>query len=164
MEWMHGSRLAAGTTTVGTATGMFALLACGLNLAAASFALPAAAAEGLALDPPRITELFLPKELDKRMEAMSAPEPAPAGERAVEQVQVEGARLAGPPPGAPRPWPGIAAPIWAVLNPADAWRIFLPWLPEQAAALFGAPDATDTGLTPAALTGDVWPYDPPPEP
>ena len=27
-------------------------------------------------------------------------------------------------------WGGIAAPVWAVLNPTQAWRIFLPIPPE----------------------------------
>lgn len=26
----------------------------------------------------------------------------------------------------PEPWAGIAAPVWALLNPTQAWRIFLP--------------------------------------
>ena len=27
-------------------------------------------------------------------------------------------------------WTGLAAPVWALLHPADAWRIFLPIPPE----------------------------------
>jgi hypothetical protein len=27
-------------------------------------------------------------------------------------------------------WPGLAAPVWALLHPAQAWRIFLPIPPE----------------------------------
>jgi len=27
-------------------------------------------------------------------------------------------------------WTGLAAPVWALLHPAEAWRIFLPIPPE----------------------------------
>ncbi len=35
------------------------------------------------------------------------------------------------PTNTPKVWPGIAAPFWALLNPAQSWRIFAPLPPDQ---------------------------------
>ena len=40
------------------------------------------------------------------------------------------------------PWGGLAAPIWALLHPDQAWRILTPVSPKQAEALNSTPDVT----------------------
>jgi hypothetical protein len=53
----------------------------------------------------------------------------------------------------PEVWPGIAAPVWALMNPTQAWRIFAPLPPDQTRVLASLkPDATSTFNEPAAKT------------
>lgn len=55
-------------------------------------------------------------------------------------------------PAAPLVWNGIAAPVWAMLHPMQAWRILAPLPQEQTASqAYQAPDATAGYLVPAAL-------------
>jgi hypothetical protein len=43
----------------------------------------------------------------------------------------------------PNVWGGIAAPLWAVLHPTQAWRIFAPLPPDQARRAYNSKaDAT----------------------
>lgn len=56
-------------------------------------------------------------------------------------------------PATPVVWSGIAAPVWAMLHPLQAWRILAPLPPEQTAdQAYQAPDATAGYLVPAALS------------
>ena len=56
-------------------------------------------------------------------------------------------------PATPVVWNGIAAPVWAMLHPLQAWRILAPLPQEQTAGqAYQAPDATAGYLVPAALS------------
>ncbi len=62
----------------------------------------------------------------------------------IEEVEVEGERDI---PSTPRVWPGIFAPIWAIANPTQAWRIIAPLPPDQTRGMqYARVDATDTYL------------------
>jgi len=68
---------------------------------------------------------------------------------AMEEVQVQRVYQR---PTAPQVWNGIAAPVWALLHPLQAWRILTPVPPEQTVGLaYQKPDATAGFLVPAAL-------------
>jgi hypothetical protein len=84
---------------------------------------PAARAEPLDLRPPDLTKVYTTRQLDRLIANMEA--------RALEEVEVEGARIA-PPTFTPEVWPGIFAPFWALMNPTQAWRILAPLPPDQA--------------------------------
>lgn len=77
----------------------------------------------LDLRAPRITELYTSEELNRILATTFIRED-------IEEVQVEGARDRRP-TDTPEVWPGIAAPIWALLNPTQSWRIFAPLPPDQ---------------------------------
>lgn len=63
----------------------------------------------------------------------------------LEEVEVEGSRLRRIIPTTPDIWPGLAAPVWAVLHPLQSWRIFAPIPPDRAQYIGNAvPDATDS--------------------
>nr|WP_298716885.1 hypothetical protein [uncultured Steroidobacter sp.] len=81
-----------------------------------------AARKPLDLRAPSITQLYTREELDRIVAASYIRED-------IEEVQVESGRVR--PPNTPNVWPGIAAPFWAVLNPAQSWRIFAPLPPDQ---------------------------------
>jgi hypothetical protein len=73
---------------------------------------------------PDVTRLFTQKEIAAIL--------ARAVDPNLEDVEVEGARVRGRSnSNAPRAWGGIAAPVWAMLNPTQAWRIIAP-LPDAA--------------------------------
>jgi hypothetical protein len=75
----------------------------------------------------------------------------------LEEVQVEGSRLRHTVPDTPDIWPGIAAPVWAVLHPLQSWRIFGPIPPDRAQYIGSAvPDATDS-FRPASLPDGIGP-------
>jgi hypothetical protein len=75
----------------------------------------------LDLRPPNVTHLFTSEQLNKIL-AVSFRED-------IEEVEVEGERDRMP--NTPTPWPGIAAPFWALFNPSQSWRIFAPLPPDQ---------------------------------
>ncbi len=75
----------------------------------------------LDLRAPNITHLFTSEQLNKIL-AVSFRED-------IEEVEVEGERERMP--NTPTPWPGIAAPFWALFNPSQSWRIFAPLPPDQ---------------------------------
>ena len=77
----------------------------------------------LDLRAPDITKLYTHRQLDRLIAKMEAD--------FIERIEVEGARIP-PPEFTPRVWPGIAAPLWALFNPTQAWRIFAPIPPDQA--------------------------------
>jgi len=76
----------------------------------------------LDLRAPSITELYSREELNRIVANSYIRED-------IEEVQVESGRVRQP--NTPNVWPGIAAPFWAVLNPAQSWRIFAPLPPDQ---------------------------------
>lgn len=60
----------------------------------------------------------------------------------IEEVEVESERDRMP--NTPTPWPGIASPFWALLNPGQSWRIFAPLPPDQTRGLrYVRANATD---------------------
>ncbi len=48
----------------------------------------------------------------------------------IEEVR-SGRRASARPANTPNVWPGIASPVWALLNPSQSWRIFAPLPPDQ---------------------------------
>ncbi|HEX7117106.1 MAG TPA: hypothetical protein VF193_18405 [Steroidobacter sp.] len=97
--------------------------------------------KSLDLRAPDITKLFTPEQIERAL--------AKSRSENIEEVEVEGARV--PPPAfTPPVWPGIAAPVWAILHPTEAWRIIAPLPPDQARQLEGPRDMTEGYLEPAA--------------
>lgn len=110
---------------------------------------------------PHITQLFTSEELNKILAATFVRED-------IEEVEVEGERDRTP-TNTPNVWPGIAAPFWAVLNPAQSWRIFAPLPPDQTRGLgYVRANATDAYLLepaggpppPAGMSHVGMPYSP----
>jgi hypothetical protein len=134
---------------VSSQIGLASLLAASLLATSIAYAdeKPAAAFVGKSVAPasmdfraPEITKLYSAAELERLMSLLP--------EEDIENVDVEGTR----PEDAviirsPIAWGGLAAPVWAFLNPTEAWRILAPLPPDQARYV-GAekPDATATFL------------------
>ena len=76
----------------------------------------------LDLRAPDITQIYSREQINRVL--------APTYADNIEEIEVEGAR-APPPPNTPNVWPAIAAPIWALLHPLQAWRIFVPMPPDR---------------------------------
>ena len=89
---------------------------------AAAIAPKPAPARQLDLRPPNITHLFTSEQLNRILTATLRED--------LEEVEVEGARERLP-TSTPEVWSGIASLGWAVVNPTQAWRIFLPLPPDQ---------------------------------
>lgn len=89
----------------------------------------------LDLRAPDISKLYTHRQLERLIAKMEA--------EYIEKIEVEGARIP-PPEFTPRIWPGIAAPFWALFNPTQAWRIFVPIPPDQARHI-GNQDFTTEG-------------------
>lgn len=130
--------------------------------AATTAAKPAPPRKPLDLRPPQITHLFTSEELNRILAATFVRED-------IEEVEVEGARDRRP-TNTPDVWPGIASPFWALLNPAQSWRIFAPLPPDQTRGLeYVRANATDTyllepagGPSPASgMSPSGTPYSPP---
>jgi hypothetical protein len=99
----------------------------------------------LDLRAPKITELYTSEELNKILATTFIRED-------IEEVQVEGERDHQP-TNTPSVWPGIAAPVWALLNPTQSWRIFAPLPPDQTRGLtYVRANATDAYLLEPAGT------------
>ncbi|WP_129641789.1 hypothetical protein [Peristeroidobacter agariperforans] len=99
----------------------------------------------LDLRAPLITQLYTAEELNRILATTFIRED-------IEEVQVEGERERRP-TDTPDVWPGIAAPVWALLNPAQSWRIFAPLPPDQTRdQSFVRANATDTYLLEPAGT------------
>jgi hypothetical protein len=94
----------------------------------------------LDLRAPDITELYTHEQIQAFL--------APTFQEDTEEVQVRGRREAV----TPKVWPGIAAPIWAIFNPTQAWRIIAPFPPDQARTLAFNADVTTPYQKPAART------------
>ena len=71
---------------------------------------------------PSITSLYTPEQIAAILEKARDPD--------MDEVEVEG-RREPPEPVTPTVWGGIAAPLWALLNPTQSWRIFAPLPPDQ---------------------------------
>lgn len=99
----------------------------------------------LDLRAPLITQLYTSEELNRILATTFIRED-------IEEVQVEGERDRRP-SDTPDVWPGIAAPVWALLNPAQSWRIFAPLPPDQTrGSTYVRANATDTYLLEPAGT------------
>jgi hypothetical protein len=111
----------------------------------AAFAAEPAAAEPvqrLDLRAPDIRKLYTAEQLNRML--------APTLKDNIEEVEVEGQRERTE-PRSPAVWGGIAAPIWAILNPTQAWRILAPLPPDRARDLAEVPAIAPRGyLEPAA--------------
>ena len=137
-----------------TSTFFMAALWCGSVTAAegAASTTPSAAvatkpaapsARSLDLRAPDITRLFTSEQLNRILAA--------SFRRDIEEIEVQGARDRLP-AATPSVWPGLGAPIWAVLNPTQAWRIFAPLPPDQTRGMQQARfDATADYLEPAGV-------------
>jgi hypothetical protein len=100
-------------------------------------------ARSLDLRAPDITRLFTSEQLNRILAATFR--------RDIEEIEVQGARDRLP-SSTPSVWPGLGAPIWAVLNPTQAWRIFAPLPPDQTRGMHQARfDATADYLEPAGV-------------
>lgn len=119
-------------------------LAMAAMLEGAFAAEPAAvpAAKPLDLRAPDITKLYTAEQLNRILARTLKDD--------IEEVEVEGRRVPVE-PRSPTVWGGIAAPIWAILHPTQAWRILAPLPPDQARALADTPAiAPRAYLEPAA--------------
>jgi hypothetical protein len=99
----------------------------------------------LDLRPPDVTKLYTPEQLNVML--------AQGRNNSIEEIEVEAARAKIPPPGSPEVWTALAAPVWALLHPLQAWRILVPVPPDRAPILVagGPPDFTTEYLEPAAV-------------
>lgn len=75
----------------------------------------------LDLRAPQVTHLYTSEQLNKILSTSLRED--------IEEVEVESKREH--PTDSPDVWPGIASPVWAMLNPAQSWRIFAPLPPDQ---------------------------------
>lgn len=105
---------------------------------------PAPPAKPLDLRPPDITRLFTSEELNRILAATFRSDD-------IEEIEVRGERDHQP-TSTPQVWPGLGAPVWALLNPTQAWRIFAPLPPDQTRGMQNARfDATADYLEPAGV-------------
>ena len=111
---------------LGTAAFVASLAFAGMALAADPA--PARAAEEppipqvrkpLDLRKPDVTELYTPEQIQAML--------AHTRDGRLEEVEVQGERV----PVTPNVWGGLAAPVWALFNPTQAWRIFAPVPPDR---------------------------------
>jgi hypothetical protein len=107
--------------------------------AAVIAAKPAPPRKPLDLRAPQITHLFTSDELNRILATTFIRED-------IEEVEVESERDRTP-TNTPNVWPGLAAPFWALVNPAQSWRIFAPLPPDQTRGLeYVRANATDSYL------------------
>jgi hypothetical protein len=96
--------------------------------------LAAATATRLDLRVPKITEVYTPQQIAIFLARTRADD--------LDEVEVEGRREPRQPV-TPNVWGGLATPLWAVLHPTQAWRIFAPLPPDQVLRTYNPkPDAT----------------------
>ena len=88
----------------------------------------------LDLRPPKITDVLSPQAIERALRATRDP-------NTLEEVEVEGGRIKGEPRSPVVPG-GILAPFWALLNPAQSWRILAP-VPSDQTSDEPPPAATD---------------------
>lgn len=112
-----------------------------IAVASVAFSHAGAAADAPAAEPrksldlsaPDVTKLLSAEQLKQLLAEMET--------KIIEDVEVERKKDSYD-DGANVPWSGIAAPVWALLNPLQSWRIFAPIPPKQAEAMTSTPDAT----------------------
>jgi hypothetical protein len=98
----------------------------------------------LDLRAPDITRLYTPEQLNVILQASRTDN--------IEEVEVEAARGKTHAPSSPDVWGGLAAPVWALIHPLQAWRIFAPLPPDRTRMMASAPPDFTTGyLEPAAV-------------
>lgn len=86
---------------------------------------PVTPPQRLDLRAPDITKIFSAARLQQVLSKVNDP--------SIEEVEVEGRRSGQPlPPSTPIVWPGIFAPVWALMHPTQSWRIIAPLPPDQA--------------------------------
>ncbi|HEU4654499.1 MAG TPA: hypothetical protein VFS47_10960 [Steroidobacteraceae bacterium] len=90
-----------------------------------AFAAEPTSAQRLNLRAPDIHDVLTPQQISSVIAATHDPD------QDSETVQVQGFRGTSA-PRTPVAWSGLAAPFWALLHPANAWRIFAPLPPDQA--------------------------------
>jgi hypothetical protein len=96
----------------------------------------------LDLRSPDVTHLFTQEQINRVL--------ATTFRENIEEVEVEGERNI---PSTPQVWPGIFAPIWALANPSQAWRIIAPMPPDQTRGIqFAHVNATDSYMLQPAGT------------
>lgn len=102
-------------------------------LLATLLSLPTLAAEpaktpALDLKAPKLHDVWTPQEIAWVISGTVDPD-------RLDTIEVQGFR--GPSaPRTPVAWSGIAAPFWALAHPTQAWRIFAPLPPDQAAPTY----------------------------
>jgi hypothetical protein len=102
--------------------------------AAPSPAVTPVVAKRLDLRVPKVTEIYTEQQIATFLARARAED--------LDEVEVEGSREPREPV-TPNVWGGIAAPLWAVLHPTQAWRIFAPLPPDQLRRAYNPqPDAT----------------------
>jgi hypothetical protein len=98
----------------------------------------------LDLRAPDITKLYTPEQLNGILEASRTDN--------IEEVEVEAARGKTHAPSTPDVWGGLAAPVWALIHPLQAWRIIAPLPPDRTRMMASSPPDFTTGyLEPAAV-------------
>jgi hypothetical protein len=103
----------------------------------------ASSVKQLDLSPPDVTRIFTAEQIGRALAGSLRDD--------IEEIEVEGVRERML-PNTPTVWGGLAAPFWAVLNPAQAWRIFAPLPPDQTRHFASVHfDATVDYLPPAAM-------------
>jgi hypothetical protein len=89
---------------------------------------PAATPVRLDLRPPDIHDVWTPQQIATVLQSTQDPDVL------VENVEVQGFRGTAA-PRTPTVWSGLGAPFWALLHPAQAWRILLPLPPDQTSVI-----------------------------
>jgi len=79
---------------------------------------------------PSITELYTPEQLEAMLGNTRS-------DGDLEEVEVPGRRVQF----TPDVWGGLGAPVWALLNPTQAWRIIAPIPPDRIHAADVRPEA-----------------------
>jgi hypothetical protein len=98
----------------------------------------------LDLRAPDVTQLYTSEQLNGVLEASRSDN--------IEEVEVEAARGKARAPSTPEVWGGLAAPVWALIHPLQAWRIFAPLPPDRTRMMASSPPDFTTGyLEPAAV-------------
>ena len=129
-----GCKTGAHLTTVAATTLVLCSTAFGQEATLSAPLTVAATATRLDLRVPKITEVYTEQQIAIFLARTRADD--------LDEVEVEGRREPRHPV-TPNVWGGIAAPLWAVLHPTQAWRIFAPLPPDQVRRASNAkPDAT----------------------
>lgn len=110
---------------------------------------PVQSSRALDLRIPDITELYTEEQIQAFLASTFQEH---TDQEYTEEVEVRGRRETV----TPDVWPGIAAPVWAIFNPTQAWRIFAPLPPDQSRAFAFDADVTTPYQEPVARTATDW--------